>query len=35
MLPRFGKSGGSQTGDNQQLPPGLRGGRDRPGRKGR
>ncbi|HYK32818.1 MAG TPA: signal recognition particle protein [Streptosporangiaceae bacterium] len=34
MLPRLGKQGGGQT-DSQQLPPGLRGNRDRSGRKGR
>jgi len=34
MLPQFGKQGSGQT-DSQQLPPGLRGNRDRSGRKGR
>ncbi len=35
MLPRFGKSGDGQGNKSQQLPPGLRTGRDRSGRKGR
>jgi hypothetical protein len=36
MLPRFGKGGGSRADDDdKKLPPGLRGGAGRAGRKGR